>query len=90
MEEKKKNAGWDGSGAYEGSYPQKPATVGEQMKAALGGQAVLDHLFIASNPNAPPAKSARKKRRRVGQLNDGQWAPGYGPDAKKNRGKKTP
>lgn len=41
------------------------------------------HLDMPKNPDAPPAKSARKKRRRKGQLNDGEWAPGYGPDAKK-------
>jgi hypothetical protein len=26
-----------------------------------------------------PYKTVRKKRRRKGQLNDGEWAPGYGP-----------
>ena len=30
-----------------------------------------------------PHIDARKKRRRKGQLNDGQWVPGYGPDTKK-------
>jgi len=35
------------------------------------------------DPELPAPKASRPKRRRVGQLNDGQWAPGYGPNAKK-------
>lgn len=30
-----------------------------------------------------PYNTRRPKRRRKGQLNDGEWAPGYGPDKKK-------
>lgn len=29
-----------------------------------------------------PYKTNRPKRRRKGQLNDGEWAPGYGPKEK--------
>lgn len=43
------------------------------------------HLFFEKSPDAPPAKDARKKRRRKGQLNDGKWAPGCGPDDPKNK-----
>lgn len=50
-----------------------------------GANCNFDHLFLERDPNAVPPKDARKKRRRKGQLNDGQWAPGYGPDAKKDR-----
>lgn len=60
MDEKKKNAGWDGSGAH--NHPEPVREPGEVVQ---------------------PYKTYRPKRRRVGQLNDGQWAPGYGPDAKK-------
>ena len=35
------------------------------------------------DPVLPPSKSVRPKRRRKGYLNDGKWAPGYGPNAKK-------
>ncbi len=34
-------------------------------------------------PETPLKPTPVKKRRRKGQLNDGEWAPGYGPDAKK-------
>jgi hypothetical protein len=53
---------------------------------------MFDHLQPPRSPGAPvlPYKTMRPKRRRVGQLNDGEWLPGYGPDAKsgaKNRKK---
>lgn len=47
--------------------------------------AAFGHLLL-KNPDAPPPKNARKKRRRKGQLNDGQWAPGYDPGARKKTG----
>lgn len=60
MTDKKKNEGWDGSGAYTGLYPTPKE-----------GDKPLPYI------------TRRPKRRRVGQLNDGEWMPGYGPDAKK-------
>jgi hypothetical protein len=55
----------------------------------------MGHLLAGRenlDPNAPPLLyvTRRPKPRRKGQLNDGKWAPGYGPDAKKNGAKKTP
>lgn len=45
------------------------------------------HGTYNANPHAEkqPYKTVRPKARRKGQLNDGQWAPGYGPDAKKKK-----
>lgn len=39
----------------------------------------FDHLFIKRDGSPIPYKSMRPKRRRKGYLNDGRWAPGYGP-----------
>jgi hypothetical protein len=72
-----------------GSF-QKEATMGDDDKKdptvapAVGALNDLMHTIQrAREMNLPPPASSRKKRRRKGQLNDGQWAPGYGPDAKK-------
>lgn len=59
----------------------------DEKKPDGTGPRMWTHLIFERDPDASPAKSARKSRRRKGQLNDGQWAPGYGPDAKKRGGK---
>lgn len=50
-----------------------------------GSAGALKDLF-PPNPHPPGTvfgPPLKKRRRRKGQLNDGEWAPGYGPDAKK-------
>jgi hypothetical protein len=44
------------------------------------------HLQLKGQPGVV-AKSAHKKRRRIGYLNDGQRAPDHGPEGKKKRKK---
>ncbi|MFZ2029006.1 MAG: hypothetical protein WAU68_01745 [Vitreimonas sp.] len=47
---------------------------------------ILSNIPDQRKPGDPPPepyKTTRPQRRRKGYLNDGQWAPGYGPDAKK-------
>jgi hypothetical protein len=50
-----------------------------------GSGAHAGHKEPERDPNEPRPvyKTVRPKRRRKGELNDGEWAPGYGPDAKK-------
>lgn len=50
-----------------------------------GDGAHSGHTPPETDPSAPklPYRTMRPKRRRKGQLNDGKWAPGYGPAAKK-------
>jgi hypothetical protein len=50
--------------------------------------AALDVTSGGADPHPPgikplPYKTQRPKRRRKGQLNDGEWAPGYGPKREK-------
>lgn len=49
------------------------------------------HTTYVAHPHPPgtPLKPTppKKRARRKGQLNDGQWAEGYGPDAKKPKPK---
>ena len=54
----------------------------DTKKHITPASSTMGHLLL-KNPDAGPATVARKKRRRKGQLNDGDWAPGYGPGAKK-------
>ena len=52
------------------------------------GAGALKDLF-PPNPHPPGTPLTptppKKRRRRVGQLNDGEWLPGYGPDAEKKQ-----
>jgi hypothetical protein len=63
-----------------GSF-QKEATM---TKGWDGSGAHQGHPQPEHDLNEPkiPYKTVRPKRRRKGQLNDGQWAPGNGSDAK--------
>jgi len=51
-------------------------------KQTTGGR-FSDLMAGASATSGASSSSKRPRRRRKGYLNDGQWAPGYGPDAKK-------
>lgn len=57
----------------------------DEPKAGNGWDGSGAHSITPPPPSGPPLPyvTRRPKRRRKGQLNDGQWAPGYGPDAKK-------
>lgn len=56
----------------------------EQKKLPFEQSTTLSGIPEPRKSNDPPApKASRPKRRRKGQLNDGEWAPGYGPNAKK-------
>ncbi|WP_395644804.1 hypothetical protein [Terricaulis sp.] len=66
------------------SETKKPAppNVAPASKGPVGG--LFHHVQAAAGVTSP---GGRPKRRRKGQLNDGEWAPGYGPDAKKTKPK---
>lgn len=51
-------------------------------KGPIGG--LFHHVQGAAGITSP---GKRPKRRRKGQLNDGEWAPGYGPNAKTRKPK---
>lgn len=64
------------------------AIMDEDKKSRITpASSAMGHLLL-KNPDAPPPANARKKRRRKGQLNDGQWAPGYGPEANRKQSEK--
>jgi hypothetical protein len=44
----------------------------EETKPPAPWPGMFDHLLLPRNPDAPPAKNMRPKRRRKGQLNDGK------------------
>jgi hypothetical protein len=52
-------------------------------QVAPAGGRLSDLMAGVSATSGPTSSGGRPKRRRKGQLNDGEWAPGYGPDAKK-------
>lgn len=52
------------------------------MEDEKNPRATCDFSHLKSPPSGNPPKVMRPKRRRKGQLNDGTWAPGYGPDSK--------
>lgn len=55
----------------------------EKGKGWDGSGAHAGHPQVERDGPPLPYKTYRPKRRRKGQLNDGEWAPEYGPDAKK-------
>ncbi|MFZ2031914.1 MAG: hypothetical protein WAU68_16505 [Vitreimonas sp.] len=53
-------------------------------KPSAGGR-LSDLMAGARATSGATSSGKRPKRRRKGQLNDGEWASGYGPAAKKKR-----
>ncbi len=54
----------------------------DEKKHITSAANLMGHLSLKGEPGSV-YRSVRPKRRHKGQLNDGRWAPGYGPDAKK-------